>query len=118
MTREEAIHYLAPIAESAQLDRYKEALTMAIDALRERVAERNEPLTVEEVRDLPLRDWLWIEVIQNGYYREAKSAYYRVQADYSKGEALCCGYPGLGFEFDYEDYDKTWLAYRHKPEEG
>lgn len=76
-----------------------------------------EPLTVEEVRALPLREWLWVEVLQEGYYREAKSAYYRVQADYSRGEALCCGYPGLGFEFEYEDYGKTWLPYRRKPKE-
>ena len=35
MTREEAIWYLTPIAESASLERYKEALSMAVAALRE-----------------------------------------------------------------------------------
>lgn len=35
MTREEAIQYLSPIAESAALPRYKEALGMAIAALKE-----------------------------------------------------------------------------------
>lgn len=35
MTREEAILYLTPIAESASLERYKEALSMAVAALRE-----------------------------------------------------------------------------------
>ena len=35
MTREEAIWYLQPIADSASLERYKEALGMAIAALRE-----------------------------------------------------------------------------------
>lgn len=34
MTREEAIWYLSPIAESAALPRYKEALGMAIAALK------------------------------------------------------------------------------------
>lgn len=103
------------------LMREKEDKHGQADHLRELLeakAERNEPLTLEEVRALSLRDWLWIEVLQDGYYREAKSAYYQVQADYSNGKALCCGYPGLGFEFDYEDYGKTWLAYRRKPEEG
>lgn len=33
MTREEAIWYLTPIAESASLERYKEALSMAVAAL-------------------------------------------------------------------------------------
>ena len=35
MTREEAIWYLQPIADSASLPRYAEALNMAIAALRE-----------------------------------------------------------------------------------
>lgn len=35
MTRKEAIWYLQPIADSASLERYKEALGMAIAALRE-----------------------------------------------------------------------------------
>ena len=35
MTREEAVWYLQPIADSASLERYKEALGMAISALRE-----------------------------------------------------------------------------------
>lgn len=35
MTREEAINYIQPIADSASLPRYAEALNMAISALRE-----------------------------------------------------------------------------------
>lgn len=35
MTREEAIWYLQPIADSASLPRYAEALNMAISALKE-----------------------------------------------------------------------------------
>lgn len=42
MTRKEAIWYLEPIAESASLERYKEALTLAIAALREQ-EEREKP---------------------------------------------------------------------------
>ena len=45
MTREEAIWYLTPIAESASLERYKEALSMAISALREREQRRWIPVT-------------------------------------------------------------------------
>lgn len=48
MTREEAIEYLSPIAESAALPRYKEALMLAISALKDQMpletrkqAERN-----------------------------------------------------------------------------
>ena len=37
MTREEAIWYLTPISESASLERYKEALSMAVTALMHRL---------------------------------------------------------------------------------
>lgn len=40
MTREEAIWYLTPIAESASLERYKEALSMAVAALLEQEERR------------------------------------------------------------------------------
>ena len=42
MTREEAIWYLQPIADSASLERYKEALGMAIAALREQDSNANQ----------------------------------------------------------------------------
>lgn len=45
MTREEAIWYLTPIAESASLERYKEALSMAVAALREQEERRWIPVT-------------------------------------------------------------------------
>ena len=45
MTREEAIWYLTPIAESASLERYKEALSMAVAALREQEKRRWIPVT-------------------------------------------------------------------------
>lgn len=45
MTRQEAIWYLTPIAESASLERYKEALGLAISALREQEERRWIPVT-------------------------------------------------------------------------
>lgn len=45
MTREEAIWYLTPIAESASLERYKEALGLALYALREQEERRWIPVT-------------------------------------------------------------------------
>lgn len=45
MTREEAIWYLKPIAESASLERYKEALSMAVAAIREQEERRWVPVT-------------------------------------------------------------------------
>ena len=49
MTRKEAIRYLAPIADSCQLKSYKEALTLALDALR--VQEGQLAPVAERVRE-------------------------------------------------------------------
>ena len=55
MKRPEPIWYLTPIAESASLERYKEALSMAISALRDQEARRWIPVT-ERLPDLELVD--------------------------------------------------------------
>ena len=99
-----------------------DALNMAIYALRqqERFGESNKALTLDELRKMPIRDWVWIEILNPDAFRskETVSACYRKYDGYKKAEIFWCGYPGLGFGFDYADYGKTWLAYRQKPEEG
>ena len=80
----------------------------------------NDPLTLEELREMGLFEWLWVEVIhptKSQLRREVESAYYQVFEDYTDGDAICCGWPGLIHDFAYEDYGKNWLAYRRKPEE-
>ncbi len=53
MTTEETIWYLTPIAESASLERYKEALGLALAALRAQQEQENpKPLTLEELREM------------------------------------------------------------------
>ena len=78
----------------------------------------NAPLTLDELRQLPIRDWVWIEILNPDAFRskETVSAYYRKYDGYKKDEIFWCGYPGLGFGLDYADYGKTWLAYRSKKE--
>ena len=121
MTIEEAIKRMEIIAtnlcgQSAQNPNlwpdYK-AVDMAISALRQQEHDRNEPLTLDELRQMPIRDWVWIDVFHS---KEAVSSYYRKYDGYKKDEIFWCGYPGLGFGFDYADYGKTWLAYRQKKE--
>ena len=80
----------------------------------------NDPLTLEELREMGLFEWLWVEVIhptKSQLLREVESAYYQVFEDYTDGDAICCGWPGLIHDFAYDDYGKNWLAYRRKPEE-
>ena len=123
MTREDAIKVLR--TESVEIGgnavsvaRWLTALDAVVKALEEvpdKDVGKNEPLTLDELRQMPIRDWVWIDVIHS---KEAVSSYYRKYDGYKKDEIFWCGYPGLGFRFFYEDYGKTWLAYRQKPEEG
>ena len=120
MTREEAIQAIKCNWPDSRYTILREALEMAISALRQQdhfreVTKKVEPLTLDELRQMPIRDWVWIDVLHS---KEAVSSYYRKYDGYKKDEIFWCGYPGLGFRFFYEDYGKTWLAYRQKPEEG
>ena len=123
MTREEAIKVLR--TESVEIGgnavsvaRWMTALDVAIKALEDvpdKDVGKNEPLTLDELRQMQIGDWVWIDVLHS---KETVSSYYRKYDGYKKDEIFWCGYPGLGFRFFYEDYGKTWLAYRQKPEEG
>ena len=122
MTREEAIEAIKCNWPDSRYTILREALDMAISALRqqERFGETNKALTMDELRKMPIRDWVWIEILNPDAFRskETVSAYYRKYDGYKADEIFWCGYPGLGFGFDYADYGKTWLAYRQKPEEN
>lgn len=83
-----------------------------------RFAVENEPLALYELRRMKLKEWVWIEVLQPERFREGDSAYYRKCAQRYDDKAFSCGYPGITFDFPSEDYGKSWLAYRLKPEEG
>lgn len=88
------------------------------EQIRALISPPNPPLTLDELRKMVLEDWLWIEILIPSAFRRTKPGYYQIHSDFTKGEALCCGWPGTIFEFEYEDYGKTWLAYRRKPQEG
>lgn len=79
-----------------------------------RTAE-NKHLNVEWLKSLREGEWVWIEVLKPFDFTEKVSAYYRKQADYTRGRAFVCGYPGLSFTFDYADYNDTWTAYLYQP---
>lgn len=91
----------------------------ATDVWNRRTQPDNAALSIMQLKQMNKnmynRQWVWIEVLVADDRHE--SAYYRVQYDYTHGRAFCCGYPGLGFSFDYNNYGTTWLAYVHKPEE-
>ena len=64
----------------------------------------------EIANDMENRKWVWIENLESG-----QAAYYQAQMDWTRGRAFCCGYPGIGYSFNYADYGITWRAYWYNP---
>ena len=115
MTREEAIKVLR--TESVELGgnavsvcRFLEALDMAIAALRqqETTTNRNEPLTVDELRRMEGQP---VYIVENTEYWAIVNSF-----DQAGVYLLSYGNPDDYGYFGF--YGKTWLAYRRKLEEG
>ena len=115
MTREDAIKILEyPVKKwSMEWDEredglsYYEALDMAISTLRqqETVTNRNDPLTLDELRDMPCEPVYivagyvsWWDIVS---YAGMEYLYLKVEGS-----------------LPFRDYGKNWTAYRQKPEEG
>lgn len=92
------------------------AVQSAIDAAPTITPPPNQPLTPEELREMEIREWCWIEIIIPSAFRKVESCYYCKFSDYKEDREFCCGWPGTVFSFDYVEYGKTWMAYRRKPE--
>ena len=122
MTREEAIEYWEGLRKtfSSQLEKEEnhfgrmhlqttiEALDMAISALRQQGQERNEPLTLDELRRMEGQP---VYIVENTEYWAIVNSFDQAGVYLlSYGNPDDYGYFGL--------YGKTWLAYRQKPEEG
>ena len=109
---------VAMVEALAQLADYEET-GLTPEKIMKLIKPDNEPLALDDLREMPLFEWLWIELIRPSnrqMFRKVKSAYYQIFEDYTDGDAICCGWPGLIHEFEYKDYGETWLAYNRKPE--
>jgi len=78
----------------------------------------NAPITLDELRGMPLKDWVWIHFvgIPELYKRKPDDAYFQKQKTWCDSDYFGCGYPGLQHDFTFAEYKVTWLAYRHPPE--
>ena len=105
MTKQEAIWYLEPIAASASLERYKEALTMALDALREK-QERENPKRLTEAELLRLAGPVWCQCKPleggTGFWCLCHKGYIIAPS---------------GQTFHIKDIPH-WRLFKHKPKEG
>ena len=121
MTREEAIKILEyPVKKwSMEWDEredglsYYEALDLAISALRqqETVANRNEPLTPDELRQMD-GELVWIKLFDPD---EEFWVLRNEWVDTRNPEPMILLHMRW---YSYADYGKTWIAYRQKPEKG
>ena len=119
MTKEEAIEAIKCNWPDSRYTILREALDMAISALREqdvadKDAGKNEPLTLDELRKMD-GEPVWVVCLTPEIYDEPPIRW-RIL------EKSIIGTFGVWGNKDSclteRDYGKTWIAYRHKPEEG
>ena len=119
MTTNEAIEAIKCNWPDSRYTILREALDMAISALREQVvadkdAGKNEPLTLDELRKMD-GEPVWVVCLTPEIYDEPPIRW-RIL------EKSIIGTFGVWGNKDSclteRDYGKTWIAYRHKPEEG
>lgn len=77
------------------------------------------PLTVDELREMPLFAWAWVEILKPSVferitYMKHQSAYCKKYRSIDETE-FNCGYPGMSYAYYYCDYGKTWIAFRREP---
>ena len=111
MTREEAIEAIKCNWPDSRYTILREALDMAISALREQDAAdkdvgNNEPLTPDELREMG-GEPVWVQ-------SPGVPEYGRWAIVEGVGENCLF----LHDDFTCHEYGKTWLAYRQKQEEG
>ena len=111
MTTKEAIEAIKCNWPDSRYTILREALDMAISALRQQehfreVTKKVEPLTLDELRKMD-GEPVWVQ-------SPGVPEYGRWAIVEGVGENCLF----LHDDFTCHDYGKTWLAYRHKPEEG
>ena len=111
MTRKDAIEAIKCNWPDSRYTILREALDMAISAIRQQdhfreVTKKVEPLTLDELRKMD-GEPVWVQ--SPGIPEYGRWAIV-------EGVGENCLF--LHDDFTCHDYGKTWLAYRQKPEEG
>ena len=117
MTREEAIEAINCNWPDSRYTILREALDMAISALRQQehfreVTKKVEPLTLDELRKMD-GEPVWIHFIGGTVIRNDG---WFIVSQIGTSEIFLSGKVSVYKNFLY--YGETWLAYRQKPEEG
>lgn len=115
MTIEEAIRAIECNRPTSGYIILREALDMAIAALRaQQEAENPKPLTLDDLREMD-GEKIYIKYIDacEGFYDDEYAPYYGQHEQYVQkynGMLRACDLP-------LKYYGKSWLAYLHKPKE-
>ena len=120
MTREDAIEAIKCNWPDSRYTILREALDMAISALRqqETVANRNEPLTLDELRKMD-GEPVWVSVSNNWRESGVSEGWCIVRFHSEDDRVRVYVYDtrhGARF-FAQQDYGESWWAYRQKPKE-
>ena len=113
MTREEAIEAIKCNWPDSRYTILREALDMAISALRQQehfreVTKKVEPLTLDELQKM---DGEPVYIVEN-------TEYWSIVNGFGRNGVYLLSYGNPDDFGSFELYGKTWLAYRQKPEEG
>ena len=108
MTREEAIEAIKCNWPDSRYTILREALDMAISALRQQDARKNDPLTLDELRQMDGEPVYCVEITGREEWLFRRDG----------------GFADMYGEFTSDDfmlrdnYGKLWWCYRQKPEDG
>ena len=123
MTREEAIEAIKCNWPDSRYTILREALDMAISALRQQdhfreATKKVEPLTLDELRQMD-GEPVWVSVSNNWRESGVSEGWCIVRFHSEDDRVRAYVYDtshGARF-FAQQDYGESWIAYRQKPEE-
>ena len=110
MTREEAIEAIKCNWPDSRYTILREALDMAISALRqqETVTNRNEPLTLDELRQMDGEPVYCVEITgREEWLFRRDGGFADMYGEFTSDDFM-----------SWDNYGKLWWCYRQKPEEG
>ena len=108
MTREEAIEAIKSNWPHSSYTLLREALDMAISALRQQEAANNAPLTLDELRQMDGEPVYSVEITgREEWLNRRDSGLVDMYGKYTSDDFMV-----------WDNYGKLWWCYRQKPEEG
>ena len=108
MTREEAIEAIKCNWPDSRYTILREALDMAISALRQQGQERNAPLTMAELRQMDGEPVYSVEITgREEWLFRRDGGFADMYGEFTSDDFMV-----------WDNYGKLWWCYRQKPEEG